>query len=148
MTGRVQAMEASRAPMSTNRAKTALLALAAMPLLGAAPAPDPVKLNLEQETALRCSAAFALIAYDQQRKAPGWDKYPPLGTRGREYFVLTTADLMDQTGATREQVAAMFAARFKALQESSVRAADSGAVVQATLKPCLTLLDLALPARP
>jgi len=129
-------------------AKAATLTLLAAPALAAAPAPDPVKLNLAQETALRCSAAFALIAYDQQRGAPGAASYPPLGTRGREYFVLTTADLMDQTGATRDQVAAMFQARFRQLQASAVQAAEPAAMVRATLTPCLAQLDIAVPAKP
>lgn len=123
--------------------------LLALPLLAAAaPPPDPIKLNLEQETALRCSAAFALVAYDQSRKAPGSERYPALGMRGREYFVLTTADLMDATGATREQVQVMFKSRVGSLQQGSIEAKDPVAFVKATLTPCLALLDAALPAKP
>lgn len=111
----------------------------------AASSPDPVRLNLGQETALRCSAAFALIAYDQKRGAPGAGDWPVLGQRGSEYFVQTTAALMDQTGATREQVQTMFKARVDALQSESISAPDPKAAVRRVLMPCLTLLDAAVP---
>ena len=77
-----------------------LFALAAQAVPPASPSAPPA-LSLEQRSAARCSAAFALVAGAQERQeawALGW---PDLRVRGKEYFVQATARLMDETGADR-----------------------------------------------
>lgn len=103
----------------------------------------PPALNLEQETAVRCGAAFAIVSAEQARGstlAAGW---PVLGTRGREFFVRTGARLMDETGATRPQVQALFANAARSLRADS---ASLPGRLTTLRQPCLTLLDLTVPA--
>lgn len=102
----------------------------------------PPNLTLEQETAVRCSAAFAIVAAEQAAgsdTAAGW---PILGARAREYFVRTGARLMDETGADRQTVGALFnrsAAALRADGQLKPR-------LDALRTPCLAMLDLAVPA--
>lgn len=111
------------------------LRLAPLALLLAAPAfataPEPAPLNLQQSSALKCSAAFALVASAQARgDAKEW---PPMATRGREFFVRASARIMDETGWSRDLVALRLADQVKALGEPGALAA--------AMPPCLLLLD-------
>jgi hypothetical protein len=107
-----------------------LAALLAAPASAQAPA-SPKPLTLQQSTALRCSAAFALGAA-MQAKGEG-RAWPALMPRGREYFVRVSAQLMDATGRTRDQVAAELAGQAAALGEPGA--------LTAAMPPCLLLLD-------
>lgn len=91
----------------------------------------PVALSLQQSTALKCSAAFALAAGMQARGQGG--EWPALAERGREFLVQVSAQVMDETGRTREQVAAELTGHAKALGEPGALAA--------AMPPCLLLLD-------
>lgn len=105
------------------------LTLAAAP----GPAAAPPVLTSPQAAALRCGVAFAVGARmqaDGVGAAAGW---PPLATRGREYFVRVLARLIDDTGASRETLAGMAAREAPALQEP--------AAVAAAMPACLALLD-------
>jgi hypothetical protein len=94
-------------------------------------------LSLQQAGALKCSAAFALGAAQQAQKAHGGaSQWPALAVRGREFLVRTSAKVMDETGMTRDQVAAELTAQARAL------AADPAALATA-MPPCLALLDAA-----
>jgi len=118
--------------------------LAAMALAGSAQAASPAplpKLNLQQETALRCSAVFALVSGEQARNAPVSAALPKLDGRAREYFVVTTARLMDETGASRDGVAALTRSRFIQVRDELTKAKDPVAARRAMLTPCLSLLD-------
>jgi hypothetical protein len=106
------------------------LALAAAPV-AAQDAPPAPSLTLPQQTALRCSAAFAVVSVLQARGEGS--EFPQLGTRGREFFVRVSAQLMDDTGMTREQVGAALAAQAQQLQDR--------AALSAAMPPCVLLLD-------
>ena len=134
--------------MTMRLAPLALILALTAPAAAQAPRAAEPSLSLGQETALRCSAVFGIIAGEQARKAPGANAYPPLGQRGREYFVRNAARLMDETGATREQVAAMMQSRVRQLQSKTANSPDPFAAVKAALTPCLVLLDAELPATP
>lgn len=112
---------------------TLRLALAAFALSAPAAAQEaaPPPLSLEQRTALRCSAAFAIGAVLQQRGERG--EWPPLAGRGREFFVRASAQIMDETGRTREQVADVLAAQARELSDPEALAV--------AMPPCLLLLD-------
>lgn len=107
--------------------------LLAAPGLAQTPAPEPAPLNLQQSTALKCSAAFALGAAAQARGEG--KQWPALAVRGREFFVRTSAQIMDETGWSRDLVALRLADQAKALGEPGALAA--------ALPPCLLLLDAA-----
>lgn len=120
------------------------LAATAAPMAAQQPAPLP-DLNLEQQTAMRCSAAFAYVAAGQARKDPAFAGYPPVGMRGREFFVRTTAGLIDATGATRPQVQELFRRSYADLTAGLAKAPDRSAALNAVMRPCLSLLDAVIP---
>lgn len=105
------------------------------PALGPATV-TPRALNADEQAALRCAAAFAIVAAEQARGDRVAAQYPPLGVRGREFFVVTAARLMDEAG----------------LDETGIKAAAEGeaaAVRRDGVAPiipfCLALLDAQLP---
>lgn len=107
----------------------------------AAPAPDLSKLTMEHRAALKCAAVFAIVASEQQRgldSALGW---PPLAWRGKEYFVRTSARVMDEAALTREQVRDLLVADVAALQKQANDSKDPDGTIAPLVKPCLTLLD-------
>lgn len=110
-------------------------ALALIPLAAIARAQEPPKPNLtiEQRTALRCSVAFALVAEGQARGDPAMSAYPALGERGREFFVRTSARIMDETGLSRDAVAGLLAAEVEDLRGDGV--------LDDVVPPCMLLLD-------
>ena len=114
-----------------------LLALAAIAQQPAeAPAAQPVqgaRLSIEAQAGLRCSAAFALVAYDQERGVASAQQWPAIDPRGREYFVRTMAKLMDETGIDREAAAEL-------VRLEAQRLLDAGEV-DAVMPACLTLLE-------
>ncbi len=118
----------------------ASLALLFMPALAAAqPAPGAAvkPLSLESRTALRCSAAFALVADGQARSDKDALTYPALGQRGREFFVRASARVMDDTGMDRDAVAA-------ALMTEAQRLWAAGGFtgeIDQIMPSCLLLLD-------
>ncbi|MGH6785527.1 MAG: hypothetical protein ACREBO_01750 [Novosphingobium sp.] len=121
-------------------ARFALLAgLVAAPLRAETPIAD-------LKVSLRCAAAFGIVANEQQRGiAAARADYPPLGARGREFFVQVGARLMDEEKLDRPAMQARFKAEVEALQAESMSAADPRASVAAIMGPCLKLLDASVP---
>lgn len=115
--------------------------LSAAALAVPAAAQQVPRFTLEQRMLLRCSAAFAIVAGEQHRGAPAAAAYPPLGERGREYFVRASARLMDELGLSREQVEAGLRGEVRGLQESARDAADPAAYLDSVMQPCLSALD-------
>lgn len=109
-----------------------LLALPA-PALASAPGPD---LDLQ----VRCAALFALVAGEQARKVAGADRFPPLGERGKAYFVSTGVRLIDERGLTREAIEPVFRREIAALQAEFAAAPDPAAHADAQMALCLPLL--------
>lgn len=109
-----------------------LAALASVPVAAQETA-DPVQLSLEQQTSLRCAAAFALVASQQQAGLAEALSLPPLQERGREFFVRYSAQLMDETGMNRAQVAGLLTS-----EAQKLLAEDN---VEQIMPACLMLLD-------
>lgn len=118
-----------------------MLALAA-PLLFLQGAAETPALSEENRAAVRCSAAFAIVAGEQQRGS--MQGYAPLRWRGREYMVRTGAALID-AGWSKEQVATAMRDAAAGLQAQPARQGDrqgdTGAALDAVMPPCLSLLD-------
>jgi len=112
-------------------------ALIATPALAA----DEPQLDLEQKTMLRCSAVFALIAYDQQRGDKDALAWPPLAERGKEYFVQASHRLIEAHKLTDEQVVALYTAERKRLMNESATSKDPKKFVKSVMQPCLLSLD-------
>ena len=120
--------------------KTAGLLLSAALLAAPAAAQEPPRFTLEHRMLLRCSAAFAIVAGEQQRGAASALAYPALGERGREYFVRASVRLMDDLKLTREQVEASLRAEVEELQEASGHAAPARDI-DSVMRPCLSALE-------
>lgn len=84
---------------------------------------------------LRCSAAFALMAHRQATGDQAALAFPPLGQRGREFFVRASARLMDEAGLDRESIAA-------ALTNEALELTGGDALEQ-VMPACLTALEAA-----
>lgn len=121
-----------------------LLLAAAVPLLLAA-TPAPV---VDSATAMRCSAAFGIVASEQARGIASAKAYPELGQRGREFFVQAGAQLMDEEKLSREQMQARFKQEVDKLQSESISSPDPATTLREIMTPCLALLDATVPARP
>lgn len=91
----------------------------------------------DERAAIRCSAAFALVAGAQARSEAG--RYAPLDWRGREFMVLTGSGLTAR-GWSAAQVAAAMRDAAAGLQGGGAQGA-----LDAVMAPCLALLDAAVP---
>ena len=106
-----------------------LAALASMQTPAAAPA-----LNAQQAATLRCSAALAVVAQGQANGKAAALAYPPLGERGREFFVRTTARLMDELQLDRDGVSALVSREAQQLW-------DEEGLLEQVMPSCLALLE-------
>ena len=117
------------------------LALSAVLLAVPAAAQEAPRFTLEHRMLLRCSAAFAIVAGEQQRGVASAAQYPPLAERGREYFVRASVRLMDDLALTREQVEASLRTEAEGLQKTAGEAADPAAYLDSVMRPCLSALE-------
>ncbi|MCX7284106.1 MAG: hypothetical protein NTX28_08675 [Novosphingobium sp.] len=126
------------------------LLLAATPLL-AQPGdqgPDPAALTQTHRDDLRCAAAFAIVALEQEQAqteeqagAPAMSGWPPLGQRGKTFFTDTGARVMREAGLPRDAVRALLTADVQALQS----APDPDLALAALAKPCVARLEATVP---
>ena len=120
------------------------LLLAFAPAVGAqaaAPqAPDLSRLTADRRAALRCAAAFAIVATEQSGgdALSGW---PPLSVRGKRYFADTGGAVMKGAGLDRDAVRDLIASEVRGLQT----AGDPDAALSALARPCVALLDSVIP---
>ena len=88
--------------MSTILASLALSFMQAATGAPAAAATDLPDLTLEQASGLRCSVAFGLVHRAQRDGELA--NYPVMAERGQEFFVRTTARLMDELDTDRDTI--------------------------------------------
>jgi hypothetical protein len=117
------------------------LVLSAAVLAVPAAAQEQPRFTLEHRMLLRCSAVFAIVAGEQQRKVPAAAVYPPLGERGREYFARTGARLMDDLKISREQAEASIRSAAEEVQREARAAPDRAAYIDSLMQPCLSALE-------
>ena len=111
-----------------------LLAAALAVPAAAQPAPAP-RLSLEHRMMLRCSAAFALVAYRQDSGDAEALQYPPLKERGSEYFVRASARVMEEAGLDRDGVSEALRVEAQDLLKDRT--------LSAVMPVCLTALEQA-----
>ena len=71
---------------------------------------------MEQQTALRCSAAFALVARMQAAGDTSVQDFPAMGSRGKEFMVRSMARLMDEKGYDRAAISRLLTEQVQELQ--------------------------------
>jgi hypothetical protein len=101
-----------------------------------APAPAPAEgpqrpLSLQEGAALKCSAAFAIAAGPQGKGRVSLDAAQT--ARSKEFFMRTSAGIMDGARWPRERVAAEIGSIAQGLQRPGE--------LEAAMPPCLLLLD-------
>ena len=109
-----------------------MLTFLAAATLAAAPAAAEPTLTPPQATALRCGVVFALGARLQAEGDPAAAGWPKLESRGKVFFVRVTAQLIDDTGASRQAVSALAMRYIPALQAKGA--------MSAAMPACLPLL--------
>ena len=95
--------------------------------------PATVRLSAQSNAALRCSAAFALVAHGQSNGNAAAKQWPDVDARGREYFVRALASIVDETGVDRDGAALL-------VQKEAQRLLDAGEIDK-VMPACLLLLD-------
>ena len=90
-------------------------------------------LSQESQALLRCSAAFAMVSHGQSIGNEEALKWPRLETRGREFFVRSLAQLMDETGLDRDGISQI-------VGEEAQRLWDKGEVAK-VMPACLVMLE-------
>ncbi|MFV0644088.1 MAG: hypothetical protein ACK5NN_06245 [Sphingomonadaceae bacterium] len=128
------AAQAAHDPRTDERAQSSSSAPSSAPTPVPSPVPSPdtePSLSLEQRTGVRCSVAFALVSAMQDEGEA--QNYPALGNRGREFFVRSAAQLMDDTGMRGETIRALFA--------EEARNLGGPENLDAIMPACLLMLD-------
>lgn len=105
------------------------LALLAVSSAGLAQSPQ---VSLEQRLELRCSAAFAMVAYGQDNGNEEALAFPAMGERAREYFVRASASVMDEAGLDREAISALLSEEAQDIYEQGT--------LNDVMRVCLPLL--------
>ncbi|WP_295636400.1 hypothetical protein [Novosphingobium sp.] len=114
---------------------------AAPPASPVGPAPDFSRLTEDHKAALRCAAAFAVVATEQQRGEKEALAYPPLALRGKEYFVRVAAQVMEQVGLSRDVVRGLLVQDVAEMQQQAGAISDPAAEVRLVMRPCLDRLE-------
>jgi hypothetical protein len=118
------------------------MTLLIIPALAAALAAPP-PLTAQQAGQVRCVAALAIVANDQERGAQGWDGIPPLSTRGAHFAGTVGESLMKAGARTREQVRDEMVGAVAALQKKG-----TAGLTPDTVKSCIALMDKVDPPAP
>jgi hypothetical protein len=114
--------------------------LAPLLVLAAPAAAQAPALNIEQQTLLRCSAMFALVAGEQAKGDKAALGYPRLQERGSEYFVRTAAKLTDELGVPREAVLKLLSDEAGKIQAER-SGANKAEITDRIMKSCLLSLS-------
>lgn len=125
-----------------------VLSLSATPVTAVEPvaagvAQPAIRLKKQDHEALRCAAAFAIIASEQASGLPSALEHPPLGYRGKAYFVATSERIMTEAALTREALRDLLTDEARTLQNEA--GADPDGAIAKALGPCLSLLDAVVP---
>lgn len=83
-------------------------------------AAPPPPLTVEQKERVRCVAALAIVANEQERGVGDWDSLPPLKSRGSHFAQVVGDGLTGEGGRTREAVRDAILAAVAEFQKSGV----------------------------
>lgn len=128
----------------------ALPALAAtLALLAAAtPAAQPAApFGASATKQVRCVAALAIVATEQQRGTEGWGDYPRLAEDGAAYAERVVADVARESGRTPAAVQQAIVDAVATIQAEAGNSADPDAFARAEADRCLPLMRARVPAR-
>ena len=115
-------------------------------LAAAAPAAQP-PLSAAAAKQVRCVAALAIVATEQQRGAEGWGGYPRLAEDGAAYAELVVAGVAKESGRPPAAVQQAIVDAVAAIQAEAGDSADPDAFARAEADRCLPLMRAKVPAR-
>lgn len=124
----------------------AAMALTLVAPMSATAQPAPAMPDLDAQ--VRCAALFAIVAAEQNRKAPGSDRYPALQERGRDFFVSTGLRLIRERQMAEGQIEPYFRAQISVIQQDFGKADSPQARTDAEMAVCLKMLDAVPPLPP
>lgn len=114
------------------------------PLILVAAAPLPKPLTAEQTGELRCVAALAIVAHEQEAQDGEWDDLPNLADRGAHFAGVAGDRVIKASGHSRDTVRDMILAEVAAFQKASK---DSG-LERETVTGCIAMMDRIDPPPP
>ncbi len=95
----------------------------------------------EETKDLRCVAALALVAFDQERGAPGWEGFPDLTLRGAHFADVVRVQLARASGHNDGEIKSAVRAQIARLQEEAVAAKDPQASAHGLVRDCMVRAD-------
>lgn len=104
-------------------------------------AATPTALTDIQQRDIDCVATFGLIAHQQQRSAAGVDRFRKLALPGKTYAGLVGSRLVEETGLSREVIAAAIAGSARAQAGAAVEAGNPATYLAERYAVCEPLLD-------
>jgi hypothetical protein len=105
------------------------------------PAPD-----LDQS--VHCAALFALVAADQKAGKAAALRHPPLGERGKAFFVETSLRLRDERAVPLESVAELYRNEVAKIAGAATDVGARNHRIATEMPGCLALLDRSVPLAP
>lgn len=90
-------------------------------------------LSQSSKALLSCSAAFAIVSHGQSNGNEAALQWPKLEERGREFFVRSLAQLMDETGLDRDGISKLVSAEAQRLWDKDE--------IEAVMPACLVMLE-------
>lgn len=117
----------------------ALIAALTAPALAVTPPP----FTPEQGTRLKCVAALAIVASEQERGVGDWNSLPPLKARGTHFAGVIGETLTGEGGRTRETVRDAILTAVKIFQAEGENALSPEAVIE-----CIELMNRLDPPPP
>lgn len=110
-----------------------------LPALAAAAPP----LTAEQKERVRCVAALAIVANEQERGVGDWNSLPPLKSRGSHFAGVVGESLTGEGGRTREAVRDAILAEVADFQKSGLNEIPPETAIN-----CIALMDRIDPPPP
>ncbi|MEL7198220.1 MAG: hypothetical protein AAGL10_07885 [Pseudomonadota bacterium] len=97
------------------------------------PSTSEPALSAQSKALLRCSAAFAMVTRGQEAGNEAALKWPKLDQRGREFFVRSLAQLMDESGLDRAAISQLVGKEAQSLWDNQQ--------IDAIMPSCLVMLE-------
>jgi hypothetical protein len=119
----------------------AVITALALPAFAASSSAPP--LTPEQNERVRCVAALAIVANEQERGVGDWNSLPPLKSRGAHFAGMIGETLTGEGGRTREAVRDSILAAVKTFQTGAESALSPEAVIT-----CIELMNRLDPPPP
>ncbi len=111
-----------------------------LPLL-LAPFPLAAKaLSADQQGELRCVAALAIVANDQQRGAPGWEGLPDLTDSGARFADIVRRRIATTGGVSDTKITSAVRKQISALQAEAIKSDNPQELTQTIVEPCLAMM--------